>query len=517
MKDKVILILLNSAGNINNRLNDKSVWENKGCLEEYEYFMSCTSFLPTNSLLRERVFCFMNNLTSIPTCQKCGFDKKFLTKNYSSKCDCQNIDKIHTNCVTCNKPIVKDVKYEGFPYTCSRACINDNENYDQLLINARGYPRGYSSSEDYLNSLRIEDRECNVCGTTFNCHVDDTKKSCSRECALKSPERSEKIKEYQNNNAEMLLEKRKAACLLKYGYENCLESPEIRDKIRQTCNERYGVSNHLLSDRSEQHRREILLEKYGVDNYFKRRDLVVEAWSKKYGVEITSPQQIESVKQKTLDTVRSNNDSMIGCMPFEATAKTCIERYGAPFFFASDAGKMTFENLRTRYGWSDDDIVDLVKRKNNQSKCGRASKESLAYFVPLYNFLLNEGFEDDNILFGYEDKNEMFLSSDLTEQDFIKGFYDFTIMSLKIIIEYHGEKFHPRINLLTEEELDLWENPYSKRRWEEQYLRDEEKKKLAIDNGFNYYELWSSNSREENINIIKSIFKPYNINYSAHF
>lgn len=68
---------------------------------------------------------------------------------------------------------------------------------------------------------------------------------------------------------------------------------------------------------------------------------------------------------------------------------------------------------------------------------GRASKESLIIFIPLYNFLIDSGIKSADIYFGFENFNEYYLAKD-------KKFYmyDFTILSKKLIIEYDGAYWH---------------------------------------------------------------------------
>ena len=102
------------------------------------------------------------------------------------------------------------------------------------------------------------------------------------------------------------------------------------------------------------------------------------------------------------------------------------------------------------------------------------------------------------------------------------NFYDFCVPELKIIIEYHGERFHPNPKKLTKEEWEKWRcyilNNKNKFKTliltaDEKYKLDQQKKKLALDNGYSYLELWSSDSHKENWEKIKKFLKTKGINY----
>lgn len=71
---------------------------------------------------------------------------------------------------------------------------------------------------------------------------------------------------------------------------------------------------------------------------------------------------------------------------------------------------------------------------------GKASKESLKYFMPLYKVLRRNGIRREDIYFGVNGSNEYGIFS----HDGINKyrFYDFTILSKRLIIEYDGAYWH---------------------------------------------------------------------------
>ena len=64
--------------------------------------------------------------------------------------------------------------------------------------------------------------------------------------------------------------------------------------------------------------------------------------------------------------------------------------------------------------------------------------------------------------------------------------YDFVIPSLKIAIEFNGERFHPNKDKLSSTEWEQWENPWHKSA-NYVYKRDIEKNNAIINKGFTLY------------------------------
>jgi len=130
---------------------------------------------------------------------------------------------------------------------------------------------------------------------------------------------------------------------------------------------------------------------------------------------------------------------------------------------------------------------------------GKASKESLVVFLDVFNFCIHIGLLSDDIFFGYQDKNEFFLKGGTNI-----FFYDFTIKSLKIIIEFHGVAFHAK------NENDVWSNPFVNETASENINRRRIKNNLAISNGFEILEIWSDEDVRNNIESCKKfILKKY--------
>lgn len=130
---------------------------------------------------------------------------------------------------------------------------------------------------------------------------------------------------------------------------------------------------------------------------------------------------------------------------------------------------------------------------------GNASKESLVFFQPLYDrFSI-----DYEVYLGIEGSKELGIYD---EHSTCMRFYDFAIPELKVIIEYHGERYHPNPDILTEEEWKNWTTMmlttggYTTeiKTADEMHAIDQRKKTLATSKGYDYLELWSNDSKEAN-------------------
>lgn len=360
-------------------------------------------------------------------------------------------------CVICStKHEYNGIVKEGYPHTCSIKC-RKTDLYKQLMIEYRGYPPGSRSKQEYESNLQKKIstyKKCIICEEAFFGTVLDT--CCSTKCIEK-------------NRIQQILETKR-----KKGYT---ETVALR---RKTNLERYGNINHLNSALYKEKRERICLDKYGVDNFFKRRDLVEQSWENKFGEGITNPLKYKPICDKSFNTRKSKYD-LSGAIPKEASRKTCMQRYGKPTFFGSEEGKMSFSNLRERYNWSEDKIEILRKQRCSSTPFFSASKESLKVFIPLYKFLRKRSYIREDIKLGCSGSKEFKIV-----HNSILYSYDFTIESLKLIIEYNGVVFHARRNgdvLVRGNAKDIIE-------------KDLRKRTAAELNGYSVLTIWSDEEKK---------------------
>lgn len=145
---------------------------------------------------------------------------------------------------------------------------------------------------------------------------------------------------------------------------------------------------------------------------------------------------------------------------------------------------------------------------NRSHRGGIASRESLKVLIPIYKHVrrvLKIPREDIFIgLVGSREKR-LVLDRDSNTTKYTYFAYDFTIESLKIIIEYHGERWHPNPNNLSKADWENWVQVYTKESADVIYERDKLKKALAEKNGYTYVTIWSSDCKADCINNIKQL------------
>ena len=139
----------------------------------------------------------------------------------------------------------------------------------------------------------------------------------------------------------------------------------------------------------------------------------------------------------------------------------------------------------------------IIKRCSNTY----TSKESLILFKKIYK-KIRENLQINEIYWGISGSKEYFLYDVDSKKIF---FYDFTIPKLKIIIEYHGKRYHPNPKW----EIDKWD------KWNFMGLNANEKRdldvyknKIAEKSGFEVIEIFSDDVNDEIIELtINKIIK----------
>ena len=159
---------------------------------------------------------------------------------------------------------------------------------------------------------------------------------------------------------------------------------------------------------------------------------------------------------------------------------------------------ITIDNLLKKYG----DIETATKiyhqwlEKVTVPFCV-ASKESLKIFNPLIDILTSKlNIDISDICIGKPNKQEYFIK----DSDKIY-FYDFTIRSKKIIIEYNGVLYHPK------NENSTWTNPFDISITPKiAFKKQQDKIETAKANGFRVLEIWSDeeNKLEKCLEFIKN-------------
>lgn len=352
---------------------------------------------------------------------------------------------------------------------------NKEHLWNYLIEEISTYPQEWKWSEKiYCFVYDLKERpDCPVCSKKINTFYNFEKgyaDTCSKYCASQHVERRNKIKKTYESWTEE-------------------QKQEHADRIKEGFQRKYGVDNVFQTEEFKEEYKRKMVERYGVDNYFKMRDVVIEHWQEKINTD--NPSKNKEIKDKANETVREKYGELQGAVPKKQYLETMRKKYGADHFFSTEQGRMTFENLKENYGWSDEELVDLAKQRS--TPYGKASKSSEKVFLPLYDWCLKNDIHSSDIYVGIGESKE-FMMYDY--KNFRGYMYDFTIKSKKIIIEYHGVKFHPK-------SIDEnWEQLFSQKKAEEVFLDDLKKKEFAEKNGYKVLVLWSDEL--DSINLEKS-------------
>lgn len=141
-----------------------------------------------------------------------------------------------------------------------------------------------------------------------------------------------------------------------------------------------------------------------------------------------------------------------------------------------------------RYGPSDGPMQYQRSVAARVTSLPRVSRESILYFAPLYSRLRKSGVDRSDIFWGTVWSSEYYLSG---PDVFFK--YDFTVLSRKKIIEYHGEAFHPNPNWESSR-LSKWRMPFDQNMtWQEKVKIDSIKENFARSRGYKVLCVWSDN------------------------
>jgi very-short-patch-repair endonuclease len=204
-----------------------------------------------------------------------------------------------------------------------------------------------------------------------------------------------------------------------------------------------------------------MMSNEGISNVFQRKSVkekIELTFLEKYGVKNVSGN--ESIKKRKKETLKKTIDQN-------------------PNLFKENWLK-THEKFICELGYDP-----------RQHTFGKASKESMLVFNELYNWCLEIGLSEDDIYVGTENKNEFFIQTGKKVY-----FYDFTIRSKKLIIEFHGIAFHVRED---DPDRKKWRNPFTNEKWKTNVKKTRIKNKAATKRGFKILEIWSDVPVEINI------------------
>lgn len=319
-----------------------------------------------------------------------------------------------------------------------------------------------------LNNI-IQLPTCKLCGNKVNFHsiTKGYYKYCSLKCSSKdtSENRVESIRKSQGENAfkiktpltkerqQIANDRRKQTTLDRYGVESYMQTLEFRQSISNAAMEQYGVEYFTRAKEVQEQTKQTCIERYGYENQMqssiiqqKSKDTCLE----KYGYEHAS--QSPDIWKKGMDTFK--------------------ERYGVVSNFGRpEVRDKSLKVKIERYGTPNPSLLSQGFSEISQEFC-ELLYSRLPENLQKYSHYFKNG-RETWIRYKIKEHNNYF-------------FYDFSIMNLKILIEFQGDYWHknPQIYEYNLENLSIW-------------LKDEFKKEIAEENGFQVFYVWESDYKKD--------------------
>lgn len=252
----------------------------------------------------------------------------------------------------------------------------------------------------------------------------------------------------------------------------------------------------------------------------------LEKYIDKYGREDGEIRWFEYLSKKDSTSFnwaisKSNGDDKLAMELYNKRIKELSIKFDLEYFikkYGTENAEKEMYNFKKRrdsssYEWAlnkakgDYKLADKIYHERCENKSvslGKASKESLDIFVPIRDWLLDKEIKESDILFGIDGSKEICLYDKDNKKRY---YYDFCIESLKIIIEYNGETFHPNYQKYNMDYLnENWEHPYNKKIKPIEVIENDRLKIInAISKGYDIHVLWSSDDNK--IDKIKKIIK----------
>lgn len=230
------------------------------------------------------------------------------------------------------------------------------------------------------------------------------------------------------------------------------------------------------------------------ENYIKSKDSTSFEWALKKSM--GDIEQAKTLYEKRLNSILIDKEKKIEELG-------SYENYLVYIKELNKSKGRTFEDSLKKnngnYLKAVNEYTEILKKR--RVRFGSASKISLNFFYPIYDFLKSN--TEYKCFLEIEESSPFFLYDNVNKRSYC---YDFCIMSqqTKLIIEFNGIKWHPRLEKYTLQEYKQI-SAYLKDdiKINEKYYYDLEKKRVALDNGFSYLIIWDEDNPQLNIENIE--------------
>ena len=201
------------------------------------------------------------------TCKRCG---KTFTPTHGRQVCC-NVP-IEVPCEVCGKPISQKCTTAWQKSTCSRTCEIELSNRGRKTSASKSYKVCKACGKEFIPKSARDlyckgphIRQCAVCGKDYeyNPKRKDAANTCSKECRYSLMNK--------NTDRDSSMKHLKETLIEKYGVDNPVKIPGVKEKMVTTTKERYGVEYYQQTEEYKQRYKQTSLEKYGVDHHLKSK------------------------------------------------------------------------------------------------------------------------------------------------------------------------------------------------------------------------------------------------------
>ena len=239
-------------------------------------------------------------------CKRCG--DQYHPKSARQECCNKPIKVPCAVCGTLMDQICTFNKHQK--HTCSKRCttiLGNNlreQNAQKLTKICKWCGKEFhpkSARDIYCEGPHYQ--TCVICGKQFelHCALNKPTHTCSKHCTG--------ILVNKDRDIDIVFAHVRDTIQEKYGVDNVMQLPNIREKIRNTMQERYGADSYTQTEKYRQRVKETCLDKYGVEHHLSSPAVIAkrtETIQKKYGV--NNVFQSDQIKEKTKETLRDRYD-----------------------------------------------------------------------------------------------------------------------------------------------------------------------------------------------------------------
>ena len=345
-------------------------------------------------------------------------------------------------------------------------CGKEFKNYRTLGIHVKRI-HNLTTKQYYDTFIKKEyEGNCLQCGkkTKFEYLSTGYRRFCSAKCFSNNP---------------LIKEKKKETILEKYGTEHYSQTNEVKNKKKETCLKKYGVENPSQLEEFKSKRKETMLEKYGVENAMlleEFKDKIKQCW-----------------KDKTED---QKNDIV------ERKKETMLENYGVEHYSQTEeySNKVKETSLK-KYGVEHYSQTEECKKRKKETMLENYGVEcSIHLSDKYYSKISQELFWNIYSKLPEELRKKCYFAELNKEFSIGEGnkyyFYDFTISSIKLCIEFNGDYWHknPQIYNVTNENIDKW-------------IYDRDKNNLLKRKGYKIITIWENEYNSNKNDIVLLMYR----------